>query len=481
MAPPKATSYDKQQDKKQATKDQQQDQQIQNLQSKLPGVESEIVQQGAQANTLQRLRIHIPNPYTHFLLGQRVTGNTPFGYTGASLQTDGNLVIDVKEDTVVQTQGFTLLQTNDLWQQYAASLMELSSPAAVKVVGGQVFLGAIDSVQAPVAKANNGKELTANTANDLGPAITHLTTVGSGWDIGLSVMSLVATGVFFSPLDTADTNSWIKTAETAWSTGKKLYDLGKKALAGHSPKKDVNVYGQDGVNVMSPKKISLTTEDSVKVFAKWGVTISSAASSTMMAVQGVKCFGGLKASLEGGAYADVKAGRELGVSCLRGKLKLKGKQIDIGSDKPKWTQLATEKLTLTATKKLQIDSKEIEIGLLERNGKTIVNNKITMTAKEKIHLDSKDAFEIKAKNVVQIQVGSYAIEIKTDAIKIGKGSDGKPSDPMITIKGQTITLDSSGMGVVVNKSSVTMGKSGNLVRVSGSGDINVKGKKVLLG
>ena len=75
-----------------------------------------------------------------------------------------------------------------------------------------------------------------------------------------------------------------------------------------------------------------------------------------------------------------------------------------------------------------------------------------MTAKEKIHLDSKDAFQVKAKKVVQIQVGSYAIEIKTDAIKIGKGSDGKPQDPMITIKGQTITLDSSGMGVEINKS-----------------------------
>lgn len=478
---PRPTRYDQQQDKKQSTKDQQQDQQIQNLQNKLTGVEADVVQQGAQANTLQRLRIHIPNPYTHFLLGQRVTGSSPFGYTGASLQTDGNLFIDIKEDTVVQTKGFTLMQSDDLWQQYAKSLMELSSPAAVKVVGGQVFLGAINSVQAPVAKANNGETLAANTANDLGPAMEHLQKVGAGWDMGLSVMSLVATGVFFSPLDTADINSWIKTSETAWSTGKKLYDLGKKALAGHAPKKDVNVYGADGVNIMSPKKISLTTEDSVKVFAKWGVTISSAASSTMMAVQGVKCFGALKASLEGGAYADVKAGKELGVSCLRGKLKLKGKQIDIGTDKPKWTQLATEKLTLTATQKLIIDSKEIEIGLLERGGKTIVNNKISMTAKEKILLESKDTFGAKAEKHVQIHVGSYAVEIKPEGIKIGKGGDGAPSDPLITIEGDTITLSSSGMGVKINKSRVHLGKAGNHMTIADSGQLMLKGKIIKLG
>lgn len=475
---PKPTPYDKKQDKK----DQAQDKQISNLQNKLTGVESEVVQQGAVASTLQRLRIHIPTPYTHFLLGQRFTKDPPFGYTGASLQTDGNLFIDIKKNTVVQTHGFTVLQTSQGWQQYADSIMELSSTKAVKVVGGQVFLGAISGVQAPDGKrANNGEDLTTNPVNDLTPAIKHLSSVSSSYDIGLSTLSLIATGVFFSPLDMADVHNKIKFAETMWSTGKKIYDLYGKLTAGDAPKFDVNIYGETGVSVMSPKNVMLTAEKSIKLFANWGVTIGSSASSTMMAVQGVKCFGGLKASLEGGTYADVKAGMELGVSCLRGKLKLKGKTIDVGADKPKWTQLATEKLTLTATKKVLIDSKEIEIGALARNGKTIVNHKISMTAKEKIHLDSKDAFEVKAKKVVQIQVGSYAIEIKTDAIKIGKGSDGKPQDPMITIKGQTITLDSSGMGVEINKSTVKMGKGGNMVRVNGSGDISVKAKKVLLG
>ena len=95
----------------------------------------------------------------------------------------------------------------------------------------------------------------------------------------------------------------------------------------------------------------------------------------MMAVQGVKCFGGLKASLEGGTYADVKAGMELGVSCLRGKLKLKGKTIEVGSRQAQVDAARHGEAHADGDQKVLIDSKEIEIGALERNGKTIVNQR----------------------------------------------------------------------------------------------------------
>src|SRR4051812_44462646 len=111
MPPPRPTAYDQQQDEQDRQRDttaqqrdtearqrdQQQDARISNLQNQLTGVESDVVQQGGQASTLQRFRIHVPNPYTHFLLGQRLTTGTPFGYTGASLQTDGNLFIDIAQ------------------------------------------------------------------------------------------------------------------------------------------------------------------------------------------------------------------------------------------------------------------------------------------------------------------------------------------------------------------------------------------------
>lgn len=475
MPPPRPTRYDRQQD----SQDQQRDSKISNLQNRLTGVESDVVQQGAQAATLQRLRIHIPNPYTHFLLGQRLTTGTPFGYTGASLQTDGNLFVDIAQNTVVQTAGFTTLQTNAGWQQYAASLMEMSSPAAVKVVGGQVFLGATDTVQGPITdRPNNGETLSANAANDLTPAISHLTSVSTAYDIGLSTLSLIATGLFFSPLDMADFHNKVKTAETVLSTAKKLWDLGEKiykAASGPKPKKDVNIYGFEGVNIMSPKNVMLTAEGSIKAFSHMGVTIGSSLSSSMTGVQGVKCFGGLKASLEGGAYADVKAGAELGVSCLRGKLKLKGKEIEVGSDTPKWKQLATSKLTLLANDNLLVGRS------LKNGADKIVSETLKLGAKKKIEIESKEDYELKAAKNVKIHVGNYAIDITTEHIKIGKGGDGKPTDPLITVKGENITLNSDGMAVKVSKRRVTLGKEGNLISVTTAGNICVKGKKVKLG
>jgi hypothetical protein len=475
MAPPRPTRYDRQQDEQ----DQQQESKISNLQNRLTGVESDVVQQGGQAATLQRFRIHVPNPHTHFLLGQRLTAGTPFGYTGASLQTDGNLFVDIKQNTVVQTQGFTTLQTNAGWQQYASSLMELSSPSAVKLVGGQVFLGATSTVQEPIQdRPNNGETLSANTSNDLTEAVTHLTTMSTVYDIGLSTLSLIATSLFYTPLDMADFHNKIKTAETWLSGAKKLYDLGEKsykAIAGSPPKKDVTIYGKEGVNVLTPKTIMATAESSIKLFAHMGVTIGSALSSSMTGVVGVKCFGGVKAGLEGGAYADVKAGAELGVSCLRGKLKLKGKEIEVGSDTPKWKQLATTKLTLLANDNLLVGRS------LKNGADKIVSETLKLGAKKKIEIESKEDYELKAAKNVKIHVGNYAIDITPDHIKIGKGGEGKPTDPLITVKGENIILKSEDMAVKVTKRRVTMGQEGNLVSVTTAGNICVKGKKVKLG
>jgi hypothetical protein len=479
MAPPRPTRYDRQQDEQ----DRQQENKISNLQNQLTGVESNVVQQGGQAATLQRFRVHVPNPHTHFLLGQRLTTGTPFGYTGASLQTDGNLFVDIKQNTVVQTQGFTTLQTNAGWQQYASSLMELSSPSAVKLVGGQVFLGATSTVQEPIPdRPNNGETLRANTANDLTEAISCLTTMSTIYDIGLSTLSLIATGLFYTPLDMADFHNKIKTAETWASGAKKLYDLGEKsykAIAGTPPMKDVTIYGKEGVNILTKKSVLVTAESSIKLFSNMGVTIGSALSSSMTGVLGVKCFGGVKAGLEGGAYADVKAGAELGVSCLRGKLKLKGKQIEVGSDKPKWKQLATEKLTLLATNDLLIGrSKKEEAGATVEK---IITETVKLGATKKIELESKEDYELKAAKNVKIHVGNYAIDITPDHIKIGKGGDGKPSDPLITVKGENIILKSEDMAVKVTKRRITMGQEGSLVSVTTAGNLCVKGKKVKLG
>ena len=138
-----------------------------------------------------------------------------------------------------------MLQTSQGWQQYANSIMELSSTKAVKVVGGQVFLGAIVRGPGPDGKrANNGEELTTNPVNDLTPAIEHLSSVSSGYDIGLSTLSLIATGVFFSPLDMADVHNKIKFAETSGPRARSSMTCTASSPRRTQPKKDVNIYGE---------------------------------------------------------------------------------------------------------------------------------------------------------------------------------------------------------------------------------------------
>jgi hypothetical protein len=324
--------------------------------------------------------------------------------------------------------------------------------------------------------------LSANIGNDLSEPLSCLTIMSNAYDIGLSTLSLIATGLFYTPLDMADFHNKIKTAET-WASGAlKVYALGEKiynVAAGSPPKEDVTIYGKEGVNILTKKSVLVTAVKSIKLFSNMGVTIGSALSSSMTGVVGVKCFGGVKAGLEGGAYADVKAGAELGVSCLRGKLKLKGREIEVGSDKPKHKQLATEKLTLLATTNLLIGR-----NMKDENGSTvekIITETVKLGATKKIEIESKEDYELKAAKNVKIHVGNYAIDITKDHIKIGKGGDGKPSDPLITVKGENITLNSDGMAVKVTKKTITMGKGKNLVSVSTSGDLKVKGKKVKLG
>ena len=56
-----------------------------------------------------------------------------------------------------------------------------------------------------------------------------------------------------------------------------------------------------------------------------------------------------------------------------------------------------------------------------------------------------------------------------------------PSDPMITIDGDTISIHSSGMGMKVEKKRVHIGKAGTNMSVSDSGNIFVKGSVIKLG
>jgi hypothetical protein len=467
--PPRPSRYDTQQDtqeternRQQTERDRVQSENIRNLQNQLTGVESQTVAQGDETSTLQRLRIHIPNPYTHFLLGQRFTGDTPFGYTGASLQTDENLFVDIKKNSVLQAKGFMLLQTQNIWQQYAQQLMELSSPTAVKVVGGQVFLGSISSPVAPAFNGSAGENLTSVTPNNLAPLITALTDTASSWDTVATILGLVYTGVFLTKPSGLD--GWIQIIETAGSSLKDIFgmipDSGPAA-----PAKDVNIYGESGINVVSPKKILITTKDELKTFAGKDTGITSRMYSTLQAGIGAKCFGGMKASVEAGAYAEVKAGRIVGIASLRGKVEAKGKTIEVGTHVPDLAQVATESIELKAKDKIGLDSqKEVEV-------KTGTSTKV----------EAKENVEVKAEKAVHIQVGPYCIEIKPEGIKIGKGSNGTPSDPLVHIKDDKITLSISGMGMQIEDKRVHIGKAGTNMSVADSGNIFIKGKIIKLG
>lgn len=460
MPPSRPSAYDKQQDQK----DQQQDQQIQNLQNQLTGVETDVVPQGDQPSTLQRLRIHIPNPYTHFLLGQHVTSDPAFGYSGVSLQTDEHFFADIKKKSVFQSENFVLMQTKDNWQQVSEKLMELSSPAAVKVVGGQVFLGAIEEPSAPEFNPNNGEEPEAVAPNNLQPLFDQVLKSSSTWANVAEALEAIHSTVFLT-LPDPNLASWLPFLESLYGLGKTAYERLAGSEEEAEPAGNVSIYGQTGVSVLTPAKFMLVAEEDVKSMSGGNTGITAVKYATMQAGIGAKCIGGFKASVEAGLYAEVKAASTVGVSSLRGKLEAKGKVVEIGAHAPNLAQVATKEIELKATEEIKLDSKE----------------DVHLESGRHTHVESKKDIKVEAKEAVHIQVGSYCIEIKTDAIKIGKGSDGTPSDPIITIKGSNIILHSGSMDLKVGKSAINVGNRSTYVNVLDSGNVLVKGSLIKLG
>lgn len=460
--PPRPTSYDRQQDQQSQQTDQQQSQQIQNLQNKLAGVENEVVQQGGQASTQQRLRFHIPNPYTHFLLGQRATTNPTFGYSGVSLQTDENFFFDIKKKSVFQSEQFVLMQTRDNWQQVSQNLMELSSPTAVKVVGGQVFLGAIEAPTPPAFNPNNGETPQAVAPNNLQPMMAQVLKSAATWDRVASILGILHSSVFLTKPD-PNFNSFVPFLESLAGIAKDAY--GQLAGSGPAtPAKDVSIYGHGGVNVLTPASLMAVAEGDVKFLSGGDTGITSVMYSTLQAGIGAKCFGGFKASVEAGLYAEVKAASTVGVASLRGKAELKGKDIEIGADKPNLAQVATRKIEMKATQEIHAEA----------------GQSVHVKAGTEAKVETKKV-EVKAEEVVHIQVGAFCIEVKPDGIKIGKGSNGTPSDPIISIDGDTISISSSGMGSKITKNRVFIGKQGTNMTVADSGTVFVKGNVIKLG
>lgn len=465
MPPPRPTPYDRQQDQQDRQRDQQdqqQGQQIQNLQNKLAGVENEVVQQGAQASTLQRLRFHIPNPYTHFLLGQRATSNPTFGYSGVSLQTDENFFFDIKKKSVFQSEQFVLMQTNDVWQQVSQKRMELSSPAAVKVVGGQVFLGAIDKPKAPAFNPNNGETPTPVDPNDVDPSMAQVRKSAATWDRVAGILGLIHSTVFLTKPERT-LNSFLPFLESLGGIAKDGY--GQLAGADPAPSSgDVSIYGEKGVSLLTKAGLMSVAEGDVKFLSGGDTGITSVYYSTMQAGIGAKCFGGFKASVEAGLYAEVKAASTVGVASLRGKAELKGKEVEIGGDKPNMAQVATRKIEMKATQEIHAQAGQA----------------VHVKAGSEAKVETKK-LDVKAEEVVHIQVGSFCIEVKPDGIKIGKGSNGTPSDPIISIDGDTISITSSGMGSKITKNRVFIGKQGTNMTVADSGTVFVKGNVIKLG
>jgi hypothetical protein len=325
-----------------------------------------------------------------------------------------------------------------------------------------VFLGSIAAPQPPAFKPAAGETLEPNEANDLQPAIDHMSEMMRQSDIVANVLGLVYTGVFLTKpeLSFLSMAQMAETLYVSWKAAKSVYDAAQGAAAAN----DVNIYGEGGVNVQSPVAIQLTTAD-LKSFASGDSTFTSGQYGTLQAGIGAKCFGGLKSTVEAGVYAEVKAGMSVSIASLRGQAEVRGKKIVVGRHLPDLAQAATQDMELKATKKIDIDSKK----------------DVHVKSAEKTHVEAKKDIEVEAKDAVRIHVGSYCIEVKPDGIKIGKGKKGTPSDPVITVKGSNITLHSGSMDVKVGKNSVQMGNSSTYARVLDSGNVFVKGKIIKLG
>lgn len=412
---------------------------IQNLHEEPCGVETCVVPAAQPSATQQRLRIHIPDPRTTLLLGQHLTSNEGPGQSGVLLKTVGDLLADIRQDIVMQSQGFMLLQSKD---------------------------GCANPLDKYVKNLKCSYDLWSKVAAGMNVVLAAA---------GLSVPKRL------SPKDIHD---WIKIFATAVGVKNTI----QGAFGSGEGRMRVDLYGQDGVSIMSPKGIKLVSMDTTDIFAGSEVGVTSGNGITLQAVRAVQCLAAVMASLESVLYAEVKAGAQVGIASVKGSVCVKGRKVEIGDTNPPFSlvaQAATRSVELNAKNDVSLFSQEaVDIKSGKQGVQVESQGAVCISAgvMNNTGPSKKGGGESASTNpAIRLEVGSYRVEVKSDEVSISRVGGGTQSAPQVAVKGEEIFVHVNGTGLKIKNDRVHLGNKARHMSLLPSGDVWLKGKRVNLG
>ncbi|MBX3271251.1 MAG: hypothetical protein KF729_13375 [Sandaracinaceae bacterium] len=475
--------------------DDEQDSRLEAVEGSMRGVNAELPAIDTPQGAEQRLKLVVPSPLTVLTLGaigNADAGGHPFGPAGFQLRTVRNFAAEIKERTILDSDGNIVVHTPETFTSVAGKKLHQST-------NGDYQLGTVGGVSISAASgagfADPAFTVDPQMAVPDPPAIdtkgpreateTAKTAWGAIWTAYDTYSGAKALKTWWGDRKLSDGMSKDTFAGVAtgmyglYSAGKKLYDgaslayQGAVAAAAHiwpsekpsgPGKPKVTIYADDGISVLTPEKISLfSTTGGISLDCPHKVGIKAGVSASMKAGIDATVFSFVSAKVESKGICVVKGT----YTSVTGDLtEIIGKKIMTVSSKEKVAIESDDLIRISTPKKAQLAGTDVHIN----------------TDRE-VYMHSNDAVTARAEQVAtvwgtkQIYAGSDTEILIT--IK-GKSSDIKLKDGEIDI----LTGDS---GVMLNKSEALItgpsasAKFDSAFVIEGSAASKIKAPNITLG
>lgn len=410
----------------------------------------------------QHWRVRVPRPRTTLLLGQRVPKGEhepATGYPGVSVETEASFFADVTERTV--------------WQGHQT--IAFQSPANAELhAGGAAVLGATGWEASQLDPASGARLGQTGGQDKLYKQIRDQALGFTAASQAKALNNVIKTMVNYPFLDFPGTPlAWLGFGLAGVGAG---YGVYKEVTLGKSehpvPGPGLYLSSHRGVFLASNLGTSLNAATTFDVMAGASAAIHAGLTNTISAGLKVELFANAKVSIGAGYGVDVAALKEVALVSKLGNAKLRGKTVEVGSQKPgsevfKGAALTpffarpTEKLTLEALKSITANV----VGKFEVNAPlghvSALSRKTSVVATEKIELTTP---------LGQVVIDATGIKIKRTS-------------------GPTVTVSDTGIQISTVVASVKVGVEGSLdlsvvggsVKMMPGGVISVSGTVVKLG
>lgn len=411
----------------------------------------------------QHWRVRVPRPRTTLLLGQRVPKGEhepATGYPGVSVETEASFFADVTERTV--------------WQGHQT--IAFQSPANAELHAGRaVVLGAtgwkasqLDPASGARLGQTGGQDHLYKQIRDQGLGFTAASQAKA-------LNNVIKTMVNYPFLDFPGTPlAWLGFGLAAAGAG---YGVYKEVTLGRSehpvPGPGLYLSSHSGVFLASNLGTALNAATTFDVMAGASAAIHAGLTTTVSAGLKVELFANAKIGIGAGYGVEVAALKEVALVSKLGEAKMRGKTVEIGSQKP-GSEMFKGKVTLTPfyaqpTRSVTIEAlKSITanvVGKFEVNAPlghvSALSRKTSVVASEKIELTTP---------LGQIVIDSTGIRIK------------RTSGPTVTVSDTGIQVSTVVASVKVGvEGSIDLSVVGGSVKMMPGGVISVSGTVVKLG